>query len=199
MPTVFNPAALFAALRTWNAFDWLLVAIVLLSTLAAFHRGFIKVLFSIGGLVCGILFASWNYLRLAWSLQRVIPSFALSEILAFLLLVIAVTIVFSVIAGLIQRAVSAVGLGFVDRLLGALVGVVRGLLFSVALMMASIAFFPTSPWLLESRLAPYFLDEAHAVSFVVPEHFQRQISSGANHLIQQSPKLFQTHPMKQPL
>ena len=48
-----------------NLFDWFLIAILAYSTIMAFLRGIILELFSLGGLVAGILIASWNYNRLA--------------------------------------------------------------------------------------------------------------------------------------
>ncbi len=176
------PSILLASL---TSFDWFLVVILAFSTIAAFLRGFIKVLFSLAGLVAGILLASWNYPAVAERLHRYITSFAAAEVVAFALILVTVTLVFSLAARLVRRAVSLVGLGFLDRLFGAVFGLVRGILFGVAVMMAIAAFTPDSPWLHDSRLASYFLAGAHAVSFVVPEHFERQITTGTTHLLQQ--------------
>jgi membrane protein required for colicin V production len=154
-----------------TAFDWFLIALVAISTSAAFFRGFIKVLFSLAGLILGILLASWNYLSLATQLHDFITSFAAAQVVAFLLILCIVMIVFAILASVLRKAVSAVGLGFFDRLLGAAFGL------------------PGSPWIKHSQLAPYFLAGAHAVSFVVPQHFQEQMSAGATHLLQKSPEL----------
>jgi membrane protein required for colicin V production len=180
-----------------SAFDWFLIMLVLLSTTAAFFRGFIKVLFSLAGLVIGILLASWNYLSLATQLHGFITSFAVAQVVAFLLILIGVMIVFAILAAVLRRAVSAVGLGFFDRLLGAVIGFLRGMLIGVAVMMAVTAFLPGSPWVKNSQLAPYFLAGAHAVSFVVPQHFQEQISAGATHLLQKRPELLQRRSLTQ--
>ncbi len=48
-------------------------------------------------------------------------------------------------AGLVRRTVKAVGLGLVDRLLGAAFGFIRGGLLGVAILMAISAFLPNSP------------------------------------------------------
>ena len=47
-------------LSTLNPFDWFLVAIVLYSTVVAFVHGFFREIFSLVGLVAGILLASWK-------------------------------------------------------------------------------------------------------------------------------------------
>jgi membrane protein required for colicin V production len=180
-------------------FDWFLIVVVTISTLAALRRGFISVLFSLGGLVVGILVASWNYLTVANSLHRVIVSFALAEVVAFVLIAVVVIVVFSVVATVLRKTVKAIGLGFVDRLLGAAFGLLRGLLIGVAALMAVTAFVPQTGWVQDSQLAPYFLRGVHAVSFVVPQHFQDQISAGAIYLLHKTPELFRPHTLTQPM
>ena len=174
-------------LASLTAFDWFLAAIVLVSTIAAFMRGIIKVLFSLVGLVAGIVLASWNYLALAERLHNYLSSFAAAEVVAFVAVLVVVTVVFSLAARLVRKGVSMVGLGFLDRLLGGAFGLARGALAGVALMMAVAAFLPDAPWLKASRLAPYFLTGAHAVSFVVPERLKVQIAAGAAHVLEQVP------------
>ena len=48
-----------------NLFDWFLITILAYSTIMAFLRGIILELFSLGGLIAGILLASWNYTHVA--------------------------------------------------------------------------------------------------------------------------------------
>ncbi len=180
----------------FTSFDWFLVMIVALSMLAAFFRGFIKVLFSLGGLVLGLVLAAWNYASLALRLT-LLPSPAARQVAAFLLILVVVMVAFTFAAGLLRKAVSAVGLGLFDRVLGGLFGFVRGVLLGVACMMAFAAFAPQWEPLKNSQLAPYFLSGAHAVSFIVPAHFARQVSDGATHLLQKSPGLFAPHTITQ--
>ena len=171
-----------------TAFDWLLVTIAVISTLMAFRRGIVKVLFSFAGLIFGILIAAWNYSHFAAILGRWITSAAAAQVVAFVAILIGVTLIFSLAANLVRKTISAVGLGIVDRLLGAVFGLLRGALLGVAIMMAITAFVPNSTWLKNSRLAPYFLAGSHAVSFVVPKGFEEQMAAGASHLLQQTPE-----------
>jgi len=171
----------------FTGFDWFLVVLLAISILAAFQRGFIRAILSLAGVVVGILAASWNFLEVAVRLQRWIASFAICELLAFLLILVLVMAVFTIAATVLAKTVKAVGLGFLDRLLGAAFGLVRGILIGVAAIMAATAFFPDSGWLRHSVLTPYFLGEVHAVSFVVPGHFQQQIADGVKHLFHETP------------
>ena len=178
---------------SFDSFDWFLVVMLVLSTIMAFLRGFIRTLFSFCGFIFGLVLAGWNYLALAEHLHRWITSFVVSEIVAYLAILGVVVMLFHLLASVTRKTVAAVGLGFIDRLLGAGFGFFRGCLLGVAAMIALAAFAPDSTWVKQSVLAPYFLDGAHAVSFVVPERFQRQISDGAAHLLQQSPKVLKAH------
>ncbi len=157
--------------------------------LSGFRRGIIRVLFSLLGIVTGILLASWNYIRLAGALHSTIGSNAAAQIVAFLAILIAVVLVFTFAATLARKTVAAVGLGIFDRLLGGAFGFLRGALLGVAILMAISAFLPDLPWLANSRLKPYFLAGSHAVSFVVPGRLQEEMAAGAAHLLQQTPQL----------
>jgi membrane protein required for colicin V production len=175
--------------QSLTSFDWFLVAMVVVSGLMAFRRGLVRMLFSLAGLIAGILLASWNYLRVGIWLQRWIASATAAQIVAFVAILLGVMLVFSIAAGLVRRTVQAVGLGFMDRLLGAGIGVLRGVLLGVSAMMALAAFAPGLGWAKSSVLAPYFLAGAHAVSFVVPHGFEEQMSDGATHLLKNTPKV----------
>jgi len=170
-----------------NLFDCLLIAVLAYSTIMAFLRGIILELFSLGGLIAGILLASWNYKHLATILGSLITRPAIAEIVAFLLIIIGIMVLSTLLGKALNRTAHAIGLGFFDRLLGALFGCARGCLFGVAILMAIAAFLPHSAWIANSRLSPYFLAGAHAVSFVVPPDLQQQILDGAQQLKHNAP------------
>lgn len=170
-----------------SLFDWILVAIVAYSTVKAFLRGIILVLFSLGGLIGGILLASWNYDRAAEFVERAVATPATAEIIAFFLILIGVMVLSALLGRALNRTAHAIGLGFFDRLLGAAFGFARGCLVGVVLLMAIAAFLPNSAWAANSLLSPYFLAGAHAVSFVVPHDLRQMILDGAAQLKHTAP------------
>jgi membrane protein required for colicin V production len=170
-----------------NLFDCFLIAVLAYSTIVALLRGIILELFSLCGLIAGILLASWNYKHVATILETLITTPAIAEIIAFLLIIIAIMVLSALLARALNRTAHAIGLGFFDRLLGALFGFGRGCLFGVAILMAVAAFLPHSAWIANSRLSSYFLAGAHAVSFVVPHDLQQQILNGAEQLKHTAP------------
>jgi membrane protein required for colicin V production len=179
-------------------FDWLLIVILAWSTITAFLRGIVLELFSIGGLIAGILLACWNYQHLASLLapltKHIFTSTAGGDLLAFLVIAIGVMLL-SLLAGkFIRRTAHTIGLGLFDRIIGALFGLVRGCLLCIAILTASTAFLPHSTQIANSRLTPYFLAGVHAVSFVVPAGLQQQLLNGIARLKHNAPDWIKLHP-----
>jgi len=176
-----------------NPFDWFLTAVLVYSTIMALVRGIILELFSLGGLIAGNLLASWNYNHVALLLSSLITTPATAQIVAFLLIVLGVMMLSTLLGKALNRTAQAIGLGFFDRILGAVFGFFRGCLLGVAILIAVAAFLPQSQWIANSHLSPYFLAGAHAVSFVVPHDLRRQILDGAEQLKHDAPDWIKPH------
>ena len=171
-----------------NPLDWLLAAVLAYSVVRAVMRGLVREAFALFGLVAGFLLACWNYPALALRLGNLIRQRSLADLAAFTLILVAAVIVSALLGKLLSRTASAVGLGFLDRLGGALFGLARGALFGLALLLALTAFLPAAPWVQTSSLAPYFLRANHAVSFVMPHALRQRLADGVDHL--HRPQLF---------
>jgi membrane protein required for colicin V production len=176
-----------------SLFDCFLIAILAYSTIMAFVRGIILELFSLGGLIAGILLAAWNYHHIALLLSRLVTTPATAQIVAFLFIALGVMVLSTLLGKALNRTAHAIGLGFFDRLLGAAFGFVRGCLLGVAILMAAAAFLPQSQWIANSQLSPYFLAGAHAVSFVVPHDLRLRIMDGAAQLKHDAPDWIKPH------
>ena len=161
-----------------NPLDWLLAAILTYSIVKAAIQGFFREALALGGLVVGLLLACWFSAALAVHLHGLISAPTIAQLAAFLLVLAATMIAANILARVLRKTASTIGLGLVDRLAGAAFGCVRGFLFGVAILFALTAFLPTADWVRTSLLAPYFLRGAHAVSFVVPHDLQRKVSDG---------------------
>ncbi len=169
-----------------NPLDWLLAFLLAYSAIRALLRGFLREAFALGGLVAAFLLACWNYeniaIRIKEHLHAVTLTPPLARFAAFVLILLVVMLVATLLGTLLKRTASAVGLGFFDRLFGALFGLARGALFGTALVLALTAFLPSASWMKNSLLAPYFLRATHAVSFVMPSELRRQVLDGLQQL-----------------
>ncbi len=177
---------------TLNPLDWLLLALLLYSALRAALNGFLRQVFGLLGLLLGFPLASSFYRDGAHLLARFVGSSAVAppaivQIASFLLILAAVTLAAALVGRLFRRGARTVGLGLVDRLAGALFGLIRGALLGTVLLLAITAFGPTAPWVQSSRLAPYFLQAALAVSFAMPAPLRVRLGDTLGHLKHSSP------------
>jgi membrane protein required for colicin V production len=170
-----------------NPLDWLFAILVAYSVIRAVMRGFFQEAFALGGLVLGFLLACWFYRPMAIDLKGLIASPQIAELAAFLLILAGTMILAGLLGRILRHTASVIGLGLVDRLLGAAFGLLRGVLLGVALLLAVTAFLPSAPWIENSLLAPYFLRTAHAVSFVMPPDLKRRVLDGLDHLKHTTP------------
>src|SRR5437899_12523242 len=108
--------------------EWTVVTIMLITLLQSASEGFFHASFGVAGLVVGYLLAALHYHRLAEWFAPHLKSPWLGEITGFLIIFFAVLIVAG-IAGRIARSVmKKAGLSAVDRFLGAVLGLLKGLL-----------------------------------------------------------------------
>jgi membrane protein required for colicin V production len=159
----------------WNALDWVLVGVVMLSVLAGFRRGLVRTVLGLAGFICGFMLASWRYVQVGTWLNDSgwIQSTATARVVAYLGIVALVVMAVALIARLVHQAVHAVGLSFINRLLGAGFGFVRGFIAGMALLLIPATFAPRSRLVTTSVLSPCFFAVAHDVSFLVPEYLEQ--------------------------
>jgi membrane protein required for colicin V production len=165
-----------------NPLDWMLAALLLYSVVRAAMRGFFREAFALAGVIIGFLLACWNYPNVALRMKGMVNSEPLAELSAFLLILTAAMLIATLIGRLLSKTASAIGLGFLDRLGGALFGLARGVLLAFALLLAVTAFLPAGSWTQTSLLAPYFLRANHVVSFIMPSGLRSRLTDGFQHI-----------------
>ncbi len=102
-----------------NAADWVILGVIVLSTVVAASDGFFHQAFGIAGLILGYLLAAWQYHRLADWLSPHVNSPWLADIAAFVCIFLAVVIVAGIAGRIVRWAMKKAGLSTFDRLLGA--------------------------------------------------------------------------------
>jgi membrane protein required for colicin V production len=161
-----------------NIADWAIVSVIVVSAAVAASEGFFHQAFGIAGLIVGYLLAAWQYHRLADWFAPHLKSPWLGDIAAFVIIFVAVVIVAGIAGRIVRWAMKEAGLSLFDRLLGGLLGVVKGSLFVSIILMGMTAFTPTSKWLDGSELAPYFLVIGRAAIWVAPSQLRAKFYEG---------------------
>jgi membrane protein required for colicin V production len=176
--------------------DWIIVAIIAGAVIAGFARGFFRSVFSLGGLLVGLIVASWNYARVAHFLERFIHSPDVANGIGFLIIAILIMVLSAIIGSLLAKLFEKVGLGCLDRIAGAVFGLFEGALFVTVCIFVTVAFFPRSQWLTESRLLPYFSGPLHVSTTISPKKLANQFRHQLEILEQESSAWAHAHKSK---
>lgn len=159
-------------------FDWGLVAVLVLSVIAAAAQGFFVEMFSLGGTVLGLILASWEYWRIAPYYEPYVKNGSIASAAGFLTVFLVVVIFAGVVGKTARWMMQEVGLRWVDRLLGAAFGLVRGIVMVGAIALGMATFAPESQMLRDSSLGRYALLAARVGSWVAPGDVRQKFKDG---------------------
>jgi membrane protein required for colicin V production len=161
-----------------NLADLFIIIVLVVSVVSAFVKGFFVEVFSLAGVFLGLFIAAANYGAFAPWVLRLVQNREVANLIAFLLIALVVMLLAGLAGRLLRSVVRGVGLGIVDRLLGAVFGLVKGGVIVTLVLMGIVAFLPRQDWLRGSQLAPVFLTAAHGGSHVVPFALGEEIRQG---------------------
>lgn len=163
-----------------NGFDLALIAIVALSTLFAFARGIVRELIALATWVAALV-AAFVYAGTAASwFSGLDMSAAGKHVLAFALILIGVLVAGALVARTLSGAVKAIGLGFVDRLLGAVFGAARGIAIVVVFaLVAGVTTLPKQDWWQNAMLGRPLAEAALALKRYLPRAWAERLDFAA--------------------
>ena len=164
--------------------DWIILGFLVFSVIGAALEGFFYEAFKLAGLVVGYLLAAWQYHRVADWFAPHLKSPWLGEIAGFLIIFFAVLIVAGIAGQIARWAMRKAGLSTIDRILGAVLGLLRGALVVAVVLSAMAAFAPAAKWLVGSELAPYFLVGGRAAIWVAPSELRHRFYQGLDYMRQ---------------
>jgi membrane protein required for colicin V production len=110
-----------------TVFDYVVLVIMGLSVLLSILRGFVREALALVSWLAAFFVAKLYTLELAPLLPQSIPSQSLRLLAAFLILFLATLLICSLLAIALSEVFKRVGLGWMDRCLGALFGLARGM------------------------------------------------------------------------
>ena len=111
-----------------TVFDYVVLVIMGLSVLLSILRGFVREALALASWVVAFFVAKLYTLELAPLLPQSIPSQSLRLLAAFLILFLAALLICSLLAIALSAVFKRAGLGWMDRCLGALFGLARGII-----------------------------------------------------------------------
>jgi membrane protein required for colicin V production len=158
-----------------DGLDYAILAIVAISALHGLTRGALRMLTSILSLALGIYTASIYYGQAATLAQRYLDtSPTVSAIIGYAAVFIAIFMLIEMAGNRLIQLIRIVNLSWLDRLGGAIVGAVIGVVLSGLVVVAMTAALPAeSPILARSRLAPQVVTYNHELLGFVPTQVER--------------------------
>jgi membrane protein required for colicin V production len=179
-----------------NWFDALLLVVVAASAAAGIARGFARIAIGFVAAVLAVVMGAWFYSEVGSILAPYLTSRALANFLGFLLVFLGVVLAGSLLAALLARIFKWAGLDWLDRALGGLVGLLRGGIIAVGIVLAVVTFSPKQPakWVAGSSLAPYFAGAADMLITITP----REMKDGFRETLEELKRVWKSAVQRSP-
>lgn len=155
----------------FTAFDYAVMAVIALSALRGTWRGFLSEVFGLVGWIVAFLVACrFVGLVVPW-IPANWPGGALTQwLIAFAVIVVGVILVAGVASAVLSRLVQASGLSGVDRSLGLLFGLARGVVLVLILVaLAGLTELPKQAFWRDALLRPYAERGVRELKPLLPE------------------------------
>jgi len=153
-----------------NWLDILILIVFVVSIIGGLMAGVIKILFGIIGVIVGVVLAGHFGGPLADKLTFISDA-RTANIVAFILIMVAVMIVAGLLAFIIRKAIETVLLGWVNRLGGAVLGLVLGMIFVAAILTVSVKYAGFGSSVENSWLAGFLMNKFPIVLGFLPKEF----------------------------
>ncbi len=129
-----------------TVFDYAVLGIIGVSVLLSLLRGFVREFLGLASWVIAALAAKTYAVSVAMMLPASIPNQGLRMVAGFAIVFLGILLVASLLAIAISELFKQVGLGWLDRSLGTLFGVARGLLIvGVLVLLGGLTSLPQDP------------------------------------------------------
>ena len=157
-----------------NWLDILIIVVLAFSTIQSLRKGFSREIVGLAASLAALVLAMWFYGMAGSFIAPYVGSARTANLLGFVMVIIAVLLLGSLIGWIVSRFLRTIGLSFFDRLLGAVFGFARGLLITIAVLTAVMAFGPradnnpTPEAVVHSRIAPWVLEASRWFVAIAP-------------------------------
>jgi membrane protein required for colicin V production len=166
-----------------NALDFAIIAVVALSAIFAFARGFVREVLSIIAWVGAALITLYGFAYAYGAIIRFVTTPLLADLIAGAGLFVVSLIVLTLLTGYIARFVSSSALSPVDRTLGLIFGLARGVvLVSLAYLVVDIS-LPQNDrpsWIKEAKSERFLAKGAEMLRNALPESLQVKTAGAAD-------------------
>ena len=160
-----------------TAFDYALLFLLGCSVILGTKRGVVREVLSLGSWAAAFFVANMYAKELALMLPEALGAEYLRLIAAFIILLIAVRIAVMLLIRTTDVLIGAGGLSGLNRMLGSLFGLARGVLLALVLvLLCGMTSIPQEPFWKNARFSPYAEEAAVKVMAYLPEGIAKSIN-----------------------
>jgi len=165
-----------------NGFDIGVIAVICLSALFAFARGFIKEMLSIAAWIGAGVVAYYALPHVRPVAERYLPNGWIADAAAGAAVFLVALIILSYSTSLIASRVQKTSLSAIDHTLGLIFGVVRGVVVVCLFYLGLTWAFPEGReplpnWIGEGKTRPYLKAGAEELSLLLPASYRQRMES----------------------
>ena len=169
-----------------NWLDILLLVILGLSVIGGLRRGIARTSIGFAAVIAGLMLALWFHNSAGAYIADYIPSKTAANVAGFLVVFLLVVGAGALLGRLADHLIKAVHLSWLNRLLGGVFGLLRGVLLSALIVFLLMAFALKTPPLAVSRsfVAPYVVGGARAIAAAAPHDIRQAFRASYERLRQ---------------
>lgn len=157
-----------------NVADGLIIFVLLASTGIGIYRGFIREFLTIlTWVVAGVI--AYMYADTVGEYVFFVDSAKAKEIIAMIGIFLAVVTIGFIIKLIVLKAAKISGVATVDRITGALFGLLRGLILVVLVLLASSKNITDQEWYKNSQMLPKFYKVSSTIAEATPETWREDL------------------------
>lgn len=158
-----------------NGLDWVLIAVGVLFALRGAWRGAVDQVFGIAGVLAGFWLSTRYFRPLSIRLHESFPSLPRPDIVGLAILFALTWLMVALVGYGVGRVIRRGGMSLLDRFLGVMVGLSKGLLVSTIVVSLLLVFLaPQDPLISRSLLAPYVQEMARVVVKATPDPLRQE-------------------------
>lgn len=170
-----------------NPLDIGVIAVIGLSAVFAFARGFVREALSIVAWVGAGVVTLYGFSPVYAIVEPMVHNPLLSELIAGFGLFLASLVVLTILTGIIARSVRSSALSPIDRTLGFIFGVLRGaFVLSLAYLVVEMTLPQPNdrpPWLREAKSVPYLQQGSEMLRNLLPESLRIKTATAAEGVV----------------
>ena len=157
--------------------DIIISVLLIVGFIGGLRDGIVKQVVGLAGLICGLLIGRECYMSVGeWLTSAFGLSVRTAHITAFVLILVIVPLLFNLVGWLISKFLSVIKLGWINRLLGGVVGTLKFVIF-VGIAIIGIEFFDQSNTIVskEQKEASVLYNPIHKTTGIFFGHIKQEL------------------------